>query len=223
MTRRHGNAPVATLLAALTVACGSAARSVTTEAAPAPTAATAAVAPASSADTLRPRNSAGDVSFMQGMIAHHAQALAMTSLVPGRTTRPEIRLIAERIEVSQTDEIALMRGWLERRGEAVPSPDASHEHHAAAHAALMPGMLTPAELDELTAATGADFDRLFLRYMIRHHEGALTMVAQLLATRGAGQDTETFLFASDVDADQRAEIRRMRALEASLAAAPSRR
>jgi uncharacterized protein (DUF305 family) len=84
-------------------------------------------------------------------------------------------------------------------------------------------MLTSAELDELTAATGADFDRLFLRYMIRHHEGALTMVAQLLATRGAGQDTETFLFASDVDADQRAEIRRMRALEASLAAAPSRR
>jgi uncharacterized protein (DUF305 family) len=77
----------------------------------------------------------------------------------------------------------------------------------------MPGMLTAAELARLAAATGAGFDRLFLEYMIRHHEGALAMVAELLATPGAGQEVEIFRLVSDVDADQRAEIRRMRAMQ----------
>ena len=165
------------------------------------------------ADSGRPRYTAADVRFMQGMIAHHAQALAMTSLVPTRSKREDIHLLARRIEVSQQDEIAMMRRWLENRHEAVASLDAHYGHHdAAGHQALMPGMLTAEELAQLAKATGPEFDRLFLQFMIRHHEGALTMVAELFATNGAAQEPETFRFASDVDADQRAEISRMRAL-----------
>lgn len=165
------------------------------------------------ADSARRRYGEADVRFMQHMMAHHAQALAMTSLVPARSRREDIHLLAQRIEASQQDEIALMQRWLKDRGEEVPSLDAHHEHHeAGGHQALMPGMLTQEELARLAAATGAEFDRLFLEFMTRHHEGALTMVAELLATNGAGQEPEIFRFASDVDADQRAEIRRMRTL-----------
>jgi uncharacterized protein (DUF305 family) len=166
------------------------------------------------------RHTAADAEFVRGMIGHHAQARTMTALVPGRAARPGVRLVAERIAVSQADEIAIMRRWLADRGE--PAPDsaagarAAHGGHAGAdHAAAhpaMPGMLTAAELARLAAARGAEFDRLFLTYMVRHHEGALTMVARLLATPGAAQEPETFGLASDVDADQRAEIARMRAL-----------
>ena len=168
-------------------------------------------------------HSAADVAFMQGMIAHHAQALVMTDLVPARTGRPDMRLMAERIDVAQRDEIARMHQWLEVRGERVPAVAAHHEHGGAMHAGaamgadtLMPGMLTAEELDRLARATGTEFDRLFLQYMIRHHEGALTMVARLFGTPGAGQESEIFGLASDVDADQRAEIRRMQSLLASL-------
>ena len=164
-------------------------------------------------DRVRPRYTAADVRFMQGMIAHHAQALAMTNLVPTRTSRDDMRLLAERIDVSQRDEIALVRQWLESRHEEVPNLEARHGHHdAAGHQALMPGMLTKEELAQLAKATGTEFDRLFLQFMIRHHEGALTMVAELFGTNGAGQEPEIFRFASDVDADQRAEIARMRAI-----------
>jgi uncharacterized protein (DUF305 family) len=162
-------------------------------------------------DTGRPRHTAADTRFMQHMIGHHAQALEMTKLVPGRTSRDDMRLLAERIDVSQRDEIALMRQWLEQRGEGVPSTDAQH-HTAIGHGPRMPGMLTAAELTQLAKATGAEFDRLFLEYMIRHHEGALTMVKDLFGTPGAAQETETYRFATDVEADQRAEIARMRAL-----------
>jgi uncharacterized protein (DUF305 family) len=161
---------------------------------------------------------------MQGMIAHHAQALAMTSLVPARSSRADIRLLAERIDVSQRDEIALMQRWLEDRGEDVPSPDAHHMHHdGASHQALMPGMLTDAEMAELAKAQGPAFDQMFLQFMIRHHEGALVMVSELLATSGAAQEPEVFRFASDVDADQRAEIGRMRALQSAQGAPAPRR
>ena len=150
---------------------------------------------------------------MQGMIARHAQALAMTSLVPTRTSRDDMRLLAQRIDVSQRDEIALMRHWLESRREEVSSLDARHGHHAAAgHHTPMPGMLTEEELAQLAKATGTEFDRLFLQFMIRHHEGALAMVAELFGTNGAGQEPEIFHVASDIDADQRAEITRMRAV-----------
>jgi uncharacterized protein (DUF305 family) len=169
------------------------------------------------ANVGRPRHTAADARFMQHMIGHHAQALEMTKLVPSRTRREDMRLLAQRIDVSQRDEIGLMRQWLQQRREEVPSPEA-HHHAAMGHAPLMPGMLTAAQLEQLTKASGTEFDRLFLENMIRHHEGALTMVKDLFATPGGMQETETYRFATDVEADQRAEIARMRALLAKLPA-----
>lgn len=148
-----------------------------------------------------------DVGFMQGMIPHHAQALDMGALVAERTASEDIRLLARRIEISQKDEIAMMRRWLEARGQQVPG---EHAHHTMGDDALMPGMLTAADMAKLAATRGADFDRLFLESMIRHHQGALTMVSQLFASPGAGQESEMYFFASHVDADQQIEIMRMR-------------
>lgn len=162
------------------------------------------------ADTGRIRHTRADVQFMTGMIAHHGQAIVMAAMVPTRSQATPIRMLAERITVSQKDEIGLIRHWLEDRKEATPPVDAGHQHHDGDR--LMPGMLTTDELAQLERATGAPFERLFLQFMIRHHEGALTMVAQLFASPGAGQETDIFRFATDVDADQRAEIRRMRTL-----------
>jgi uncharacterized protein (DUF305 family) len=158
---------------------------------------------------------AADVRFMQHMIAHHSQALVMSALVPERTARPELRLLAERIEVSQRDEIAQMQRWLRQRGEALPAEDA-HVHAAMGHGELMVGMLTQQELDALARARGSDFDRLFLELMIKHHEGALIMVEELYRQPASGQEPELFVLASDVDADQRAEIQRMRRLLATI-------
>jgi uncharacterized protein (DUF305 family) len=172
--------------------------------------------------------SAADVRFMQRMIGHHGQALTMTALVPSRTQSEAIRMLADRISVSQRDEMAMMRRWLEARHEEVPmdamATDAMATDARAMDAmpmgdhGLMPGMLTEAELATLAAATGAAFDGLFLQDMIRHHEGALTMVASLFGSTGAAQEPELFRLASDVDADQRAEIARMRALLATMPA-----
>lgn len=155
---------------------------------------------------------AGDpgARFMRDMIAHHAQALDMAALVPERTSREDIRRLALRIEAGQSDEIALMRRWLSARGHALPEDHghgSGHEGHT-----LMPGMLNAEQMRRLTGATGETFDRLFLESMIAHHQGALVMVADLFATDSAGQDVELFHFASSVDADQRAEIARMRQL-----------
>jgi uncharacterized protein (DUF305 family) len=157
---------------------------------------------------------AADVHFMQGMIGHHAQAVVMSHLVPSRTTTASIRLLSERIDVAQQQEITQMQRWLEAHGAVVPAADgAMHDHQIMGeHPMLMPGMLTPAQLDQLTAAHGAEFDRLFLTFMIQHHEGALTMVATLFSTQGSGHEPALYEFASDVDAGQRAEIARMRAL-----------
>jgi uncharacterized protein (DUF305 family) len=146
-----------------------------------------------------------DVQFMQDMLVHHAQAVEMTALLRSRTTREDMRLLAGRIEASQDDEMAFMRRWLEARGRTAPDAHAHHQQGGT----LMPGMLTPDEMERLAASSGAAFDRLFLEGMIKHHAGALDMVARLFATSGAGQDTEIFGFASDVDADQRIEIARM--------------
>ena len=159
------------------------------------------------ADLSRVAFTPADVRFMQGMIGHHAQALDMTALVPARTSSEAIRKLAQRIEISQADEIKMMQEWLTSRGQQGPD---QHAHHAPG-AALMPGMLTPEEMARLGQATGPEFDRLFLEFMIKHHEGALTMVQDLFAQPGAGQDSDVFAFASDVDADQRMEIDRMRA------------
>ena len=118
-----------------------------------------------------------------------------------------MKLLGQRISVSQADEMNMMRAWLKARGQEIPS---EHAHHT--HEGMMPGMLTPEQMAELTAATGEAFDRLFLRYMIQHHEGALDMVDDLFKTPGAGQEGDINAFAADVDSDQRMEIDRMRAL-----------
>lgn len=169
------------------------------------------------ADTNRAGYSAADVEFMQGMIGHHAQALEMTGLVAGRAATPRLSLLAERIQVSQQDEIKRMQQWLRVRGEQVPCVEPGHQHDDMMHV-MMPGMATPAEMERLAAANGIAFDRLFLSLMIRHHQGALAMVADFFGARGAAQEPEIFQMANDVDADQRAEIARMEALLATLPA-----
>lgn len=167
----------------------------------------AASGPAASTPSSPP-HTAADVAFMQGMIEHHRQALAMAALVPANTETESIQLLAERIEVSQTDEMAMMAGWLQDHGAGGPAPG-DHAQHAG-HGQVMPGMLTPEQMATLAAATGAEFDRLFLELMIQHHQGALVMVGQLLSTPGAGQDVDVYRIASEVDSDQRIEIDRMR-------------
>lgn len=157
-------------------------------------------------------HTAADVQFMQYMILHHRQALRMTALVPDRTNREDIPLLAERIDISQQDELDRMAAWLEERGEAVPPPGGEE-----AHAGHLPGMLTEEHLQRLEASQGRQFDRRFLRAMIRHHEGALVMVEQLQAIPGAGQESEISVFAGHVVADQSIEISRMRQLLAELA------
>jgi uncharacterized protein (DUF305 family) len=155
---------------------------------------------------------------MQGMISHHAQAIEMTNLLATRTNNQQMRLLAKRIDLSQADEIKMMQRWLKVRGQEVPDPMAHQGHEGMAMPGmnhgnmLMPGMLAPAEMVQLAAAKGPEFDRLFLEGMIKHHGGALTMVHELFAMPGAGQETEIFSFASDVDADQRMEIDRMGAM-----------
>lgn len=142
---------------------------------------------------------------MQQMIVHHRQAVEMTALAREHAGSDDIRLLARRIDRSQDDEMERMRAWLVRRGAAVPDEHAHHGLHA-----HMPGMASAEEMARLHTARDKAFDRLFLELMIRHHEGALAMVAELFATPGAGQEPELFQFASHVDADQRMEIARMR-------------
>jgi uncharacterized protein (DUF305 family) len=170
--------------------------------------------PSSTRATLPPRSTA-DVQFMQGMILHHAQAVEMTAMIPSHTRSKELQSLGARISSSQSDEIKLMKRWLAARGESVqkampemPGMDMSGN---ASHAsmALMPGMLTPQQMEALQKAKGAEFDRLFLVGMIQHHNGALTMVKDLFDTAGAGQDAELFNFATDADNTQRVEIRIM--------------
>jgi uncharacterized protein (DUF305 family) len=144
-----------------------------------------------------------DVRFMSGMIGHHAQALAMAALAPRNSTSPEVQRLAERITAGQQDEIGTMERWLRARGKPVP------DVHHAMHGEHMPGMLTEAQMRELEQARGAEFDRLFLTYMIQHHRGAVAMVKQLYGTPGAAQDDTVFKFADDVGVDQTTEIARM--------------
>jgi uncharacterized protein (DUF305 family) len=170
------------------------------------------VSAAKSAAESQLSHTEADVKFMQGMIGHHAQAIEMSALVPTRTAREEMRLLAKRIDVSQADEIKMMQEWLQRRRQNLPDPHAHHQPGAT----LMPGMLSQEEMSRLAAVKGDEFDRLFLQGMIKHHAGALTMVQELFASPGAGQETEIFAFASEVDADQRMEIDRMGAMLATI-------
>jgi uncharacterized protein (DUF305 family) len=174
--------------------------------------------PPSTRATPPPRSPA-DAEFMQGMIVHHAQAIDMTALIPSHTENKDLRSLGARISSSQSDEIKFMKRWLTARGESVSMPDAmsgmpdthtSGRDVAAMH--LMPGMLTPEQMEALRKATGPEFDRLFLTGMIQHHQGALTMVKDLFDTAGAGQDADLFNFATDADNTQRAEIRIMQGM-----------
>lgn len=155
---------------------------------------------------------AADVHFMTGMIGHHGQALVMSAFAPDNGASPAIQTLCARIINAQQDEIALMQQWLRDRDLPVPQihiEDGRFMVHGPEHAMHMPGMLTPAQLDELRAAQGAEFDRLFLKYMIMHHEGAVTMVEELFATDGTAQSDFVFKLASDIQADQGSEIARM--------------
>src|SRR3989440_9258200 len=173
--------------------------------------------PPSTRATLPPR-SPKDVEFMQGMIMHHAQAVEMTALIELQTQNNDLRLLGARISKSQSDEIKFMKRWLEARGEPVepPMPGMPSMNmpgmDMSKHQMLMPGMLTPKQMDALRKAKGAEFDHLFLTGMIQHHNGALIMVKDLFDTAGAGQDAELFSFATDVDSGQRAEIRIMQTM-----------
>lgn len=230
MTHTHSGWLLAAT-AILSVACSSAAATGTRSADP------AAAAPGRSAaeiealyrarvDSARSRFTEADVEFMTGMIHHHAQAIEMSQLAPTHAASESIRTLAARIINAQQDEIATMQRWLRDRGQPVPEVHRMDDGRVMVHApgmqhggghdhTMMPGMLTEAELASLRAAHGVAFDRLFLQLMIRHHQGAVTMVQDLFATDGAGQDEDVFRFATDVHVDQRTEVARMeRMLEA---------
>ncbi|HEX8393153.1 MAG TPA: DUF305 domain-containing protein [Longimicrobium sp.] len=160
-----------------------------------------------------------DVRFMTMMIGHHAQALDMARLAPSNGASPAVLRLAERIIASQEDEIRTMQRWLRQRGQPVPDPAHAGMDHGAGHGAghaLMPGMLTAEQMAALAAARGPAFDQLFLNSMIQHHRGAVSMVSELFATQGAGQDDSVFKFASDVNVDQVTEIARMQRMLASV-------
>lgn len=169
------------------------------------------LSPEELASITAPPHNAADVEFFGRMIPHHAQALEMTALVGGRTDNADLRLLAERIEISQRDEIAQMQAWLTQRGLPVPAPHANH----AGHAGLMPGMLDDTQLAQLAQARGPAFDRLFLEFMIFHHQGAVSMAYELYE-RGGGLEPASDRFAREVIADQEIEISRMQAMLAAL-------
>ena len=170
---------------------------------------TASAAGASTAQTAKNYTPA-DVHFVAGMIGHHAQAIQMAKWAPSHGASPAVRVLCERIVVAQTDEIAFAQRWLREHNEYVPPADPrGHIMQGMDQPMLMPGMLTPEQMAQLDAARGPEFDRLFLTFMIQHHQGAITMVQQLLAVPGAAQDGPIFRFASDVNADQTTEINRM--------------
>lgn len=188
--------------------------------------------PAQSATAARRDYTAADVDFVQGMIIHHAQAVVMSDWASDHGARANLQILCKRIALSQRDEITMMQHWLQQRQLAVPDPlhmlgtDHGPVHDRSGmdmpgmdmgeHPMMMKGMLTSAQMRQLDAARGAAFDSLYLAGMIRHHQGALDMVATLFATPGAGQQPEIFSFATDVDAGQRAEMARMQAILNSL-------
>jgi uncharacterized protein (DUF305 family) len=190
-------------------------------AAPGPAQSTVASMPARAADTTvdaQHAYTAADINFMSGMIAHHAQALVMAGWAASHGASPSVRTLADRIINAQKDEIAGMQRWLRDRHQPVPEPNPQGmmmNMNGMQHTMLMPGMLTDEQLKQLDDARGKDFDRLFLTFMIQHHQGAVTMVNDLFATNGAAQDITVYKLASDVSADQTTEIERMQKMLAS--------
>jgi uncharacterized protein (DUF305 family) len=189
-------------------------------AAPFPASPPAAVAKAK-ADSSRYPFTAADVSFMTGMIGHHAQAIVMARMAPTHGASGSVKVLAERIINAQNDEILTMQTWLADRLQPVPEAKPAPMKmmmNGVEHEMLMPGMLTDAQMKELDAARGSDFDRLFLTYMIQHHNGAVSMVKDLYATYGSAQDELVFKFSSDVNVDQTTEIARMERMLAAMRA-----
>ena len=208
--RPSGGAPLERIMSEIVydaLAAGSAAAPIAPMVQPgAPGEPTRAVRPEEIALAAGPSVTEADIQFMRGMIPHHAQALEMTALVADRAASPGVRAMALRMEISQRDEIAVMERWLRAQ-------DADGQASLDAHAhGLMPGMLTSEQMQALAAARGPEFDVLFLELMTQHHEGALTMVRDLFGSSGAGQVSEIFQFASEVEADQQMEIDRMQGL-----------
>ncbi len=166
-----------------------------------------------------------DANFMTGMIAHHAQAIVMARLAPTHGAGNHVQTLAARIINAQQDEIETMQQWLRDREQPVPEIHSRGTtllvHGAGDHDMHMPGMLTREQMGELDEARGDDFDRLFLRYMIQHHDGAVTMVENLFSTDGAAQDEETFMLASAIHVDQITEIARMERMLNTLSGAAS--
>jgi len=169
--------------------------------------------PPSTKGTL-PARSPADVEFMQGMIMHHQQAVEMTALIASHTENKDLRMLGAKISSSQSDEIRFMQRWLAARGEpnSMTMAGMSDMDASGKPMALMPGMLTPAQMEALRSAKGAEFDHLFLTGMIQHHNGALIMVKDLFNTAGAGQEADIFNFATDADNTQRAEIKIMQSM-----------
>jgi uncharacterized protein (DUF305 family) len=158
-----------------------------------------------------------DVHFMSGMIYHHAQAILIAGWAKSHGASPSVQTLCDRIVASQTDEINLLSHWLAARGEAVPHPEPEHMMMPgmtmdSTH--VMPGMLNAAQLAQLDSARGADFDETFLRLMIQHHQGAITMVNQLFAS-GGGEEEPVYKMATGVFADQTTEIERMQRMLAA--------
>jgi len=169
-------------------------------------------AQASADSARRPSFTQADVHFMSSMIGHHAQAIEMGRLVPTRTASPSIRVLAERVINAQQDEIAIMQQWLRDHGQPVPEArpgPMKMVHNGVEHEMTMPGMLTTEQMKQLEGARGKEFDRLFLTFMIQHHQGAVAMVKELIGSQGAAFDQTVFKIASDVNVDQTTEIARM--------------
>lgn len=172
------------------------------------------VLPSNTTAQLAP-NSKKNIEFMQGMIMHHAQAVEMTDMIASRSKNPDVIKMGLRIIQSQSQEIEFMKRWLTARGESLEMPMQKMEGMGSMsipHHMMMPGMLSPEQMEALKGSKGEEFDRLFLVGMIQHHKGALVMVKELFDAPGAGQDADLFNFASDVDSGQRAEIDAMQRL-----------
>ena len=211
---KHLDRLAALLMALFLTACSSTG-SLTTEPSSRPSTAELEALYWARLDSARTGFTEADTHFMTGMIAHHAQALVMSRLAPSNGASPQVRTLAARIINAQQDEIELMQQWLRDREQPVPEIHIEGivlmVHGAGGHAmhSHMPGMLTQEQLEDLAAARGANFDRLFLTYMIQHHAGAVHMVDELFGTDGAALDEEAFKLASGIHVDQVTEIARM--------------
>jgi uncharacterized protein (DUF305 family) len=173
------------------------------------------------ADSARTPYTEADVRFMSGMIGHHAQAIQMSLLAPSHGASASVRTLAARIINAQRDEIYLMQEWLADRQKPWPHVAANGDVHGAGdhgahHGAAMAGMLTDAQMRQLDAARGTEFDRLFLTFMIQHHSGAVAMVRELLSAGGAAHNDTVFRMAGDINVDQTTEIARMQKMLAEL-------